>query len=229
MITIFSLKIYAPRRQFPGMGNILREYSTARILTTPPPQFLKELWSTPPAHTPLALIPLESAPQLKKMPELRKMLQLDVFMPIYIQGKIKSYLIAEASIKHYILHCISTQTHNILYTVKVKTQQFIKRKSNLIKKADQLVWLCHTDFALIIHKNYRYYTYQLNNHDYWSFMIIKIVCETEHKLLIHWQNCRKNHTLCQSICFPKILTITTMTAHQIQRRSHHKQSLNWHM
>lgn len=45
------------------------------------------------------------------------------------------------------------------YTVKVKTQQFIKRKLNLIKKADQLAQLYHADFALIIHKNGRYYTY----------------------------------------------------------------------
>ena len=148
---------------------------------------------------------------------------------LYIQGKAKSHLIAEASIRHYILHHIFTQTHNMSYTAKVKTQQFIKRKSNLVKKADQLAWLYHTDLALIIHKNGRYYTYQSNNYDHWFPMIMEIVCEIEHKLLMHWQNCRKNHTLCQLICFPKILTTVTMTAHQIWRRSHCKQSLSWHM
>jgi len=29
------------------------------------------------------------------------------------------------------------------YAAKAKTQQFIRRKSNLVKKADQLARLCH--------------------------------------------------------------------------------------
>jgi hypothetical protein len=36
------------------------------------------------------------------------------------------------------------------YAAKAKTQQFTRRKSNLVKKADQLVRLCHADLALII-------------------------------------------------------------------------------
>jgi len=45
------------------------------------------------------------------------------------------------------------------YATKVKTQQFIKRKSNLIKKINQLAQLCHANIAIIIRKNERYYTY----------------------------------------------------------------------
>ena len=41
----------------------------------------------------------------------------------------------------------------------VKTQQFIQRKLNLLKKTNKLTKLCNADFALIICKNDRYYTY----------------------------------------------------------------------
>ena len=50
-------------------------------------------------------------------------------------------------------------------TAKAKTQQFIRRKSNLVKKADELARVCHADFALIIRKNGRYYMYRSIDHD----------------------------------------------------------------
>ena len=40
-----------------------------------------------------------------------------------------------------------------------KIEKFTRRKSNLVKKADQLPQLCHADLALIIRKNGKYYTY----------------------------------------------------------------------
>lgn len=46
------------------------------------------------------------------------------------------------------------------YGAKAKTQQITRRKSNLVKKADQLARLCHADLALIIRKNGKYYTYR---------------------------------------------------------------------
>lgn len=64
----------------------------------------------------------------------------------------------------------------MLYTAKAKTQQFTKRKPNLMKKTDQLTRLCHTDITLIICRNERYYTYQLTDHKQWPFSITEIVC-----------------------------------------------------
>ncbi len=43
---------------------------------------------------------------------------------------------------------------------KAKTQQFTRRKSSLVKKADQLARLCHADLAVIIRKNGKYYMYR---------------------------------------------------------------------
>ena len=45
------------------------------------------------------------------------------------------------------------------YAAKAKTQQFTRRKFNLMKKADQLTQLCYIDLALIICKNEKYYIY----------------------------------------------------------------------
>jgi len=53
----------------------------------------------------------------------------------------------------------------MLYEAKAKTQQFTRRKSNLVKQADQLARLCHADLALIIRKSGRYYTYRLTDHE----------------------------------------------------------------
>ncbi|CAF9940733.1 hypothetical protein IMSHALPRED_002144 [Imshaugia aleurites] len=58
--------------------------------------------------------------------------------------------------------------------VKAKTQQFTRRKSNLMKKADQLARLCHADLALIIRKNDRYYMYRSTDHDQWPPTITEI-------------------------------------------------------
>lgn len=55
----------------------------------------------------------------------------------------------------------------MLYAAKAKTQQFSGRRSNLIKKADQLARLCHADVALIIRRNGRYYTYRSTDHEQW--------------------------------------------------------------
>lgn len=51
------------------------------------------------------------------------------------------------------------------YATKAKSQQFIRRKSNLVKKVDQLARLCEANLALIIRKNDKYYTYRLIKHD----------------------------------------------------------------
>ena len=48
--------------------------------------------------------------------------------------------------------------------MKTKTQQFVKKKSNLIKKIDQLMRLYHADIALIIRKNGKYYIYRSIDH-----------------------------------------------------------------
>ena len=61
------------------------------------------------------------------------------------------------------------------YTANAKTQQFTRRKSNLVRKADQLARLCHTDLALIIRKDGRYYAYLSTDHDQWPPMITEIV------------------------------------------------------
>lgn len=39
----------------------------------------------------------------------------------------------------------SRPPHNMPYAARAKTQQFNRRKPNLIKKADQLARLCHAD------------------------------------------------------------------------------------
>ena len=49
--------------------------------------------------------------------------------------------------------------YNMSYTAKAKSQKFTRRKSSLVKKADQLVRLCNVNLALIICKNEKYYTY----------------------------------------------------------------------
>ena len=52
------------------------------------------------------------------------------------------------------------------YEAKVKTQQFMKSKSNLLVKADQLASLYNADPALIICNTGRYYTYQSTDGEY---------------------------------------------------------------
>ena len=51
------------------------------------------------------------------------------------------------------------------YAANAKTQQFIRRKSNFMKKADELTRLCHANFALIIRKNDKYYIYRSIDHN----------------------------------------------------------------
>ena len=62
------------------------------------------------------------------------------------------------------------------YAAKANTQQFTRRKSNLLKKADQLARLCNADLALIIRKNGRYYTYQSIDRESWPPPVKEIVC-----------------------------------------------------
>lgn len=50
------------------------------------------------------------------------------------------------------------------YAIKAKAQQFIKRKSNLIKKINKLMRLCYADVALIIRRNEKYYIYRSIDH-----------------------------------------------------------------
>ena len=69
------------------------------------------------------------------------------------------------------------QLQNMPYAAKAKSQQFTRRKSNLVKKADQLARLCQADLALIIRKGGRYYTYRSTDHDQWPPIITEIVCE----------------------------------------------------
>ena len=61
------------------------------------------------------------------------------------------------------------------YAAKAKAQQFTKRKSNLMKKADQLARLYHADVALIIRRNERYYIYRSTDHEQWPPSITEIV------------------------------------------------------
>ncbi len=74
------------------------------------------------------------------------------------------------------LSVLAMQPHNMPYAAKAKTQQFTRRKSNLVKKADQLARLCHADLALVIRKNGRYYTYRSTDHEQWPPTITEIVC-----------------------------------------------------
>lgn len=46
--------------------------------------------------------------------------------------------------------------YSMTYTAKAKSQQFTRRQSSLVKRADQLVRLCNIDLALIIRKNGKY-------------------------------------------------------------------------
>ena len=61
------------------------------------------------------------------------------------------------------------------YGAKVMSQQFTRKKSNLVKKAHELVQLCNIDLALIIRKNGKYYTYLLTDHESWPPTITAIV------------------------------------------------------
>ncbi len=75
----------------------------------------------------------------------------------------------------YLLSMVAKQPYNMPYAAKAKTQQFTRRKSNLVKKADQLARLCHADLALIIRKNGRYYTYRSTDHEQWPPTVSEIV------------------------------------------------------
>ena len=81
------------------------------------------------------------------------------------------------------------------YAMKAKSQQFSRRKSNLLKKADQLAQLCHADLALIIRKHGRYYTYRSMDHSAWPPALSQIVCivKTFNSILLIRR--RKSHTL----------------------------------
>lgn len=72
--------------------------------------------------------------------------------------------------------CKLKEHHTIPYAGKARTQQFTRRKSNLVKKADQLARLCHADLALIIRRNGRYYTYRSTAHERWPPTMTEIVC-----------------------------------------------------
>ena len=61
------------------------------------------------------------------------------------------------------------------YATKAKSQQFIRRKLNLVEKADQLARLYKADLALVIRKNGRYYMYRSTEHDQWPPTIRDIV------------------------------------------------------
>lgn len=65
--------------------------------------------------------------------------------------------------------------YNMTYTAKAKSQQFTRRKSSLVKRADQLVRLCNIDLALIIRKNGKYYTYRSTDQESWPPTITDLV------------------------------------------------------
>jgi len=84
--------------------------------------------------------------------------QHNTLYPFSVQGRLHNILYVAKSTRPFIL--VNTRPpHNMPYTAKAKTQQFSRRKPNLIKKADQLARLCHADVALIIRRNGRYYSY----------------------------------------------------------------------
>lgn len=99
--------------------------------------------------------------------------------------------------------------YSMSYTVKVKTQQFMRRKLNLFKKADQLVKLCNADLTLIICKNSRYFTYQLTDKESWSLLMKEIVylsCSSEELTNLF----RKWSIHYSSICFLRIFKVKKM-------------------
>lgn len=59
-----------------------------------------------------------------------------------------------------VLDILENVHYNMTYIAKAKSQQSTRRKSSLVKRADQLVRLCNIDLALIIRKNGKYYTYR---------------------------------------------------------------------
>jgi len=61
------------------------------------------------------------------------------------------------------------------YTTRAKTQQFSRRKSSLMKKADQLAQLCHADVAVIIRRRGKYFTYRSIDHEQWLPNLSEIV------------------------------------------------------
>lgn len=73
------------------------------------------------------------------------------------------------------LDILENVNYNMTYTAKAKSQQFTRRKSSLVKRADQLVRLCNIDLALIICKNGKYYTYRSTDQEFWPPTITNIV------------------------------------------------------
>lgn len=65
--------------------------------------------------------------------------------------------------------------YNMPYAAKAKSQQFTRRKLNLMKKADQLARLCQADVALIVRRNGRFYTYRSMDHQQWPPAMSEIV------------------------------------------------------
>ena len=116
------------------------------------------------------------------------------------------------------VHLLYQKTDSMPYAAKAKSQQFTRRKANLVKKADQLARLCHADLALIIRKNGRYYTYRSTDHDRWPPTITEIVGKDLTDIwVLRWLELRTNRTLCQSIYYLETAFEWFMTARKYQR------------
>lgn len=103
--------------------------------------------------------------------------KMEVSLLIYIsQAKSLRFAKVSSSITSFILPQ-SRQIHPMPYAAKAKTQQFTRRKPNLFKKADQLAQLCHTDVALIIHRNGRYNTYRSTDYEQGPPTLAEIVSD----------------------------------------------------
>ena len=105
---------------------------------------------------------------------------------IFIAHK-KNRFVIEITKFRSIIHTKSRSIFCVLliisYATKAKTQQFIRRKSNFIKKTDELTRLYHANFALIIRKNDKYYIYRFIDHNQWFFRLTKIVCLNETQII----------------------------------------------
>ena len=112
------------------------------------------------------------------------------------------------------------------YAAKAKTQQFTRRKSNLVKN--------HTSWHDCVTRTLRWSSAKMAGITHIYRPIIhnglprwrRLYVQTEHKTLMRWLDFRRNRTLCQSIYFLKTLTTVTMTANQSRRRRHRKQCLS---
>lgn len=100
---------------------------------------------------------LEGQPELERVPGLGRVARIGALhaYPRYKPRAVPlDYMNGYQEYKTiYLLSMVAKQPYNMPYAAKAKTQQFTRRKSNLVKKADQLARLCHADLALIIRKN----------------------------------------------------------------------------